>query len=391
MHDSLNLTFGVELECIVAFDPAKYEPALADADGILWEKQVSSTLHQEDKLRIISRTHIVRFLRDNGFNTYDVTSHGGDQKWTVTNDASIDIEDGPRAEDGFLECDVEIKSPAMRFCPKALHRVQKAVRLLTRNFDTFLTDSCSLHVHIGNRKEGFPLQTLKHLSMLTAIFEHQLNSFHPAHRIGNLQAKGPSAVFKGQNPWDTVQAIQHCGSKEELVLLYVNKEGFIDRCFAHNLCPMVSGPHKTIEFRQHEGSLDEPEIMNWIQVAGGMVDAMHEISAFSLGRLISTCAFDPRFTVSDLLLRLRMETLIPYYSGRLHAHRRPEPIWVCGSMGENAEAVPRMRHGPERWDEMEGRHRLERFQELGRLQELDQRHELERRRELERPDEEIDS
>ena len=384
----LNLTFGVELECIICFDPAIFEPALKPADGILWTQESSPHLPRESKLSILFRQHVGDFLTRKGFPTYDVTSQEGDQKWTISNDTSIDIQDGPRAIDGYLECDIEIKSPALRFCAKALRRVEQVVRLIAREFDASVNTSCGLHVHVGNRKKGFPLQTLKNLCMLTTMFEHQLNSLHPAHRIGNHHAKGPSAVFRGQNPWDTLQKIQGCESKHKLVRLYANDEGLLDRRFAYNICPMVLGPHKTIEFRQHESTLEWSKIVNWIQVAGGIVEAMHEIDAFCLAQLISTCAFDHKFTITDLLPRLKMDELVPCYEGSLHTNERPEPIWVGGLTEGSKEARPRRVQRLERWDEMERRHRVERLAEFERL---DQRQELERRRLLERQDEEVDA
>lgn len=340
MQTPLDLTFGIELECVISFDPAKHRWALPYASGMLWNKRLSSYLHEESKLRFLFREHITKFLIEKGFPTYNVASNGGNQKWTVTHDTSIEIQDGPRVGDGFLECDIEIKSPAMRFCPKALRQIKKVVRLLRRNFDMSMNESCGFHVHIGNRKKGFPLQALKHLCMLTAMFEHQLNSLHPAHRIGNLHAKSPSAAFKGQNPWDTLIKIQGCETKDALVLLYANNDGRLDRCFAYNLCPMVTHPNKTIEFRQHEGTLDVSKIMIWIGLAGRMVDAMHKTSTEDLAQLISTCAFDPTYTVSELLFGLKMGELIPFYSVQLHEHQRPEPLWNFESREENAEVAP---------------------------------------------------
>ena len=394
MHDPLNLTFGVEIEFIVSFDPTEYEEGLSQWDGILWEKQPVTKYRHDSALRTLLRHHIVQLLSASGFPTHEVTAPEGDQKWTVTNDTSILTHDDPGK--GIMECDVEIKSPAMRLCPKALRRVHGVLSLLLPYFDTYVNASCGLHVHIGNQRAGFPLQTLKNLSMLTAMFEHQLNSFHPSERLDGLHAKGPSKVFKGQNPWDTVQAIQNCAAERQLLYLYANEDG-LDRNLAYNLCSMAAGPRKTIEFRQHEGTLDAVKIINWIQVAGGLVNAMHEISGFELGRLFSVCAFDPRYTAIDLLLRLKMHNLVPYYQGRLHTHLRPEPIWVAGRGGGRSGAARRVRSGDDRWEEMENRHvfeirweemenrhKLERFREIEKLEELDNAHELERRRELDR-------
>ena len=396
MHNPLNLTFGVEIECIVSFDPKTYEDILSQAEGILWQKeeQPATKYSRDSGLRTLLRRHVTEVLSKEGFPAYAVTSTEGDQKWTVTNDTSIITNDHP-GEKGFLECDVEIKSPAMRLRPKALRRVNDVLCLLTSQFNMYVNASCGLHVHIGNQRAGFPLQTLKNLSMLTAMFEHQLDSFHPSDRLGSLHAKGPSKAFKGQNPWDTVQVIQNCVTKKQLLLLYANEEG-LDRNFAYNISSMAAGLRKTIEFRQHEGTLDAMKIINWVQVAGGLVNAMHEINGFELGRLISDNAFDPRYTAIDLLRRLKMENLVSYYEGRLHTHPRPEPVWVAGSARGKSEAVPRVHSSDDwwgmenqytfdsRWEKMEGRHKLERIRELKKLEELEFIRELERRWELER-------
>ena len=394
MQNPLHLTFGVEIEFIVSFETNKYEKGLPHGNGILWEKEPLTEYSHDSALRTLLRHHIIELLSENGFPAYEVTEEGGDQKWTVTNDTSIITNDNPG--EGYLECDVEIKSPAMRLCPKALRRVNNVVSLIIPNFDTYVNVSCGLHVHIGNQRAGFPLQTLKNVSVLTAMFEHQLDSFHPADRLDSLHAKGPSKVFQGQNPWDTVQEIQKCASEGQLVFLYANDKG-LDRNLAYNLCSMADGPRKTIEFRQHAGTLDAVKTMNWIQVAGGLVNAMHEISGFELAQLITDCAFQPRYTAIDLLLRLNMGNLAPYYEGRLHTHLRPEPIWVAARVKEKSKAARRVSSGDDRWEEMENRHafeirweemenrhKLERFRELDKLEELEHSHELERRRELDR-------
>ena len=227
--------------------------------------------------------------------------------------------------------------------------------------------------------------------MLTALFEHQFNSLHSADRIGNLTAKAPSAVFKGQNPWDSVVAVQGCRSRGQLVRMFASDGGHgLDRCFAYNLLPLVVGPHRTIEFRQHKGTVHGAEMISWVQVVGGIVSAMHEISTEDLTRLISTCAFDRTFTVLELLRRLKLDALSTFYRGRLYVHLRPEPLWVPGRKDVAAEVGPRRLTEMERWEEMEKRHRAERRRELERLERrhemerLERRHEMERQWELER-------
>ena len=122
-----------------------------------------------------------------------------------------------------------------------------------------------------------------------------------------------------------------------------------------------------------------------------MVDAMHGTRAADLAQLIHNSAFDPRFTVPDLLLKLKLKALVSFYSGRLHVHLRPEPIWARAWTKEDADAKPQKPRALERLEELERRHDIDRLEELKKCKELDERHELERRRELKRQDEEVDA
>ena len=360
MPDPLHLTFGVEIECVVVFGPDEFEAAIPLAEGFLWDKQQSLRLAHDDKLRIICRNKVIQILRDHGFQTYGYNHSGvqkGDQKWTVEPDASVVIEDGRRV-DGYLECDVEIKSPALRFCPEALKRLKRLVSVLKAQFRVEVNASCGFHVHVGNRRSGFPLQTLKHLCMLTAMFEHQFNSLHSPDRVGNNpSAKAPSALFRGQNPWDTVAEIQDCRSRGQLVRLIASDGRGLDRCFAYNLLPLVvAGAQRTIEFRQHRGTVQAAEMIGWVELVAGVVDAMHHIGTDCLTGLISTCAFDRKFTVLELLGRLNLGASSTFYRGRLHVHPRPEPLWVPGRKRKDvvAEAGPRrLLTGGARWEGLE--------------------------------------
>ncbi|KAI7504949.1 hypothetical protein KC347_g8171 [Hortaea werneckii] len=51
-------------------------------------------------------------------------------------------------------------------------------------FYPFVNGSCGLHVHVGNQKDGFPLQTVKNLLTVFALCEHQIDMLHSIQRIG---------------------------------------------------------------------------------------------------------------------------------------------------------------------------------------------------------------
>ena len=405
MTTPLSLTFSILIKCIICFDPSKLEPGLNVCEGALWDKNFRHQIPHDTKLRTIYRQHLVDVFRRADLRTYDVVhpeSDDQDQAWSVAPDAALAVTDGVR-DDGFVECDVEIKSPVFRFCPRALRRIEKVCRVL-RKLDSFVDDSCAFWVRIGNcgkGKGGFPLQTLKHFCMLTALFEDQINSLHPPHRVvGNASAKPPSVLFRqglgqgrgqNQNPWDWIAIIQRCKSLRDLVMLFAGSEKRLDREWAYDFVPLLiegqGPPHRrTIEFRQHKGTLEWTEMMAWVQVAGGLVLAAHGTSADRMARFISTCAFDGKFTVFDLFGRLKLGALKRFYLGGRYAHLRTEPIWILEE--EEEEEGPRTGKGLEWWEEVERRHQVERGQQLRRLDELDKRHEIERQRVLEKRNEE---
>ncbi|MCJ1457264.1 hypothetical protein MMC28_007631 [Mycoblastus sanguinarius] len=336
MDDPLRLTFGIELECIVRYDPSIYESGLAHGDGILWLK---GAYLAENRLAILARHHMVNVIRSEGHPTYELRESGL-HKWTVATESSIEI-DTDRPFDGYNYCDVEIKSPAYDYSVESLVAVQEVIHLLTREFDVILNETCGLHVHVGNQRKGFPLQTLKNFSILTTIFEPQLNSLHPPERVagpdpksiaGNEYTKCPTSAYKGTGPWDTALLIQECKTKQELVLRHQQYPGGgYDRFFAYNLGHQVFDNRKlnTIEFRQHRATLDTREIATWVRLTCGLVNYAHNADFEDITRLIDDCALDSNFFVAHLLSMLRLNDIAKYYDVRgCWLHERPDWAWV---------------------------------------------------------------
>jgi len=332
MFQSLELTFGLELEFIVRYDPSKYEAALGFRK---WDPRT----RRETKFEIILRDHIIKELKGIGIPICERREKPTIQKWVITSDESIDCDNEPNC------VGIEIKSSAYNLSEAALTQVEAAIKSLNDKFDIFVNESCGLHVHVGNQRKGFQLQTLKNFCMLTTIFERQLNSLHPPDRVSGLGmsfAKGPTQAFKGINLWDTALLLQSAPNHRKLIQRYATKGKDRDRNQAYNLMPLVDEPlYNTIEFRQHEATTEPSAIRKWIELTCGLVTKAHSIPLDHLTQLILDFAFDPRppgVSIIDLLHSLQLHGAADYYSHRvLYKHPRPGHAWVDSTLEDGID------------------------------------------------------
>lgn len=245
-------TFGVELEFIVRYRIDDYEPARALGEGIL--RPINPYSRQ---FGAILREHIITILRVAGFDVNDVLSKTDYQKWTVATDGSISWDD-LEMSCGFDFYGIEVKTPALYYSDEALTQIQKVIILIKSHFEVLVNQSCGLHVHVGNGDAGFPLQTLKNIGMLTTVFERQIDMIHPLHRLASLYARRVACQFRRMGPFERAQRIIDIETLEELIDCYhLQSSGVREGYIAYNFLNLVSTrPLNTVEFRQHEGSLD---------------------------------------------------------------------------------------------------------------------------------------
>lgn len=337
MEPPLNLTFGVEFEFVVRYNPDDYEPYKSAANDILWRGTGEQQFyHEEEKLPIMVRSHIIAALSKHGFPVNLYGRHGvpemGYQKWGLVTDGSIKA--GARIMDpkwnGSKFTGVELQTPAFLFSAYAMDQIEKVLKLLTLHFDVFVNPSCGLHVHVGNAHAGFPVRTVKNFCMLTSIFERQFNSLHPKHRIENLYAKPPGRVFVPPvSPWDTVLAIDALNTIPDIVERFSTYDSCIDTAVAYNLANLQYTTKRTIEFRQHAATLDPVAVLMWVETVTGLVSLAHQTPYPAFVELIEEHINDDSFLVTDLLHALNLHKVADYYAQRgIYTHPRQEWEWV---------------------------------------------------------------
>ena len=128
--EGLNLTFGVELEFVVAYRAAQYTnlPPHRDPDSAV-------------------RAHIIYLLQEAGFSTNGLTPPLNYELWTVGTDGSIEAEpDDPLLpqwnEFGFSA--VELITPTFFWSQSAIafQHLERALQIIQQEFTAFTNGSC---------------------------------------------------------------------------------------------------------------------------------------------------------------------------------------------------------------------------------------------------------
>lgn len=308
----LVLTFGVELEFITRYNPEDYLVKLPAVEGKSWPIQNGDPICR----------HMIQILNENGFSTNEpkITDFS---KWTVTTDITV----FPRDLSGNWSA-IELKSPILVCSAPSLKKVESVVKLLVSKFQLYTNNTCGMHVHVGNENRGFDLDTLKNFCSLITVFEHQLKSLHSPARLQYPYLKPMKMAFNpSASPWENLSTINNLETLDDLILLFHRREDDIvayDRNFAFNFLnlsnlnysyfhPDLDEPLRTIEFRQHRGTLDPKLILNWITLAYKLIDVSYNGRA-GLRDLIEKHIDNTKYTVMDLFNDLNLPELAEFYA-----------------------------------------------------------------------------
>jgi Putative amidoligase enzyme len=219
-------------------------------------------------------------------------------RWIVTEDTTIKHPplEGLRTVYEFQE--VEMQSPAYLMTEGSLREVQRVCHLITCTYRTYSGSSTGLHVHVGNSTRAFTLETVQNVVAILFAFEPQLDTLHPEHRRKNgyclpLRSNSRLALRMLEEKIDLrdiLDEIYKTTSINQLIKLMSASDGsgykmgvnlgnllepYVDeRCSFHR---PDNDLKKTIEFRQHEGTLDPEAVYNWAKVCVNIVEFAQEV------------------------------------------------------------------------------------------------------------------
>ncbi|KAH0553415.1 hypothetical protein GP486_006513 [Trichoglossum hirsutum] len=250
--------------------------------------------------------------------------------WCVTTDTAITVP-LPSETGGYdtFFVGVVVNSRVLSADWAGYVELQNAVRAITGRFTTGVNESCRFRVYVGNKgRSKLDLWTLKTLAGLMAGWEPQMNSLHPAHRCHPGSESPPlsnMARLHGKTRSQRVMAIDACDNTDELFRLLAKDRGMpvID---LNRPCPSDHALYRTVEFRQHEGTLEEDRMVMWVRLAAGMVKGAFEVSDRFCSNLMN--GKGANFTILELLRSLGMHDIADYYKDKLHWHE-----WASESGG----------------------------------------------------------
>lgn len=349
MARNLNLTFGVELEFLLSYFEEPLPQRITDGikAGRISEDDITSLRNQESSAH---RAKLVPVLRSVGLavNDYGEPNYQNSpvyKKWTVEGDGSVHPGQSmletmkpqwangsrttltPEMRAALRYVDVEIVSPVLTYGNAAFIEVGTAVKAIVSRFPVYVNESTGFHVHVGNQSFGFSLPTLKNVARLASCFEDQFNELYPVHRLANEYCVLPRWAFEPneRNPQKIMEIIGKIDTLEKFQTQFCAQRdcrGVIHNWRAYNFgnAVMPESKKKTIEFRQHQGSLDPQEIQRWILVTCNIVKVAHDASEGAILQMLMRHSNRANFTILDLLCVFGLQSVAMLYEGHIYHH-----------------------------------------------------------------------
>ena len=349
MAGTLNLTFGVELEFILSYFEEPFPQRIIDGikQGRISEEDIINLRRQENGAQ---RARLVPVLRSAGLavNDYGEPDHQNSpayKKWTVEGDGSVQPEPSmyetmnpqwangsrtlltPEMRAALRYVDVEIVSPVLTYGNAAFLEVGTAVRAIVSRFPVYVNESTGLHVHVGNQSFGFPLSILKNVAMLVSCFENQFNQLHPAHRLTNDYCALPRWAFEPneRNPQKIAEIIGEIETISRFQWWFCAERSFRGvhnnwRAYNFGNAVTTTSKKKTIEFRQHRGSLDAQEVQRWILVTCNIVKIAHDANEGAILQMVRRYSNRTNLTILDLLRAFGLQNVAMLYEGHVYQH-----------------------------------------------------------------------
>ncbi|CAG8953834.1 hypothetical protein HYFRA_00006726 [Hymenoscyphus fraxineus] len=350
------LTFGVELELLIACRtrPEAPDPDLGDPrsiDGIVDALQYSYTDTEWVNRQEQVQKHVGNVLKSAGLNVHPgLEGIPNMEDWIVKDDFSV-----RSYETQYQFMQVEVVSPPFYSSKEAISQVGAVCDLLTSKYRIVCNETTGLHCHVGYGDHGFAPRVLSNLFATIWTFYPLLDSLHPSRRRGdhpkNKKSYFPSikrfsklARYVEDLPDANMAGLKqiletrdNVSPEEVLELMQPAIAGY--GRLAYNISnlaawfnfttPRMDNPRikKTVEFRQHEGTLASQRIKSWIKVCQGLVKFAEKVDAAALDKFLLRHINDDQdtdYTVFDLLKAIALPEEAAFYKQWFHEH----PGWL---------------------------------------------------------------
>ncbi|KAL9090062.1 MAG: hypothetical protein Q9159_002230 [Coniocarpon cinnabarinum] len=331
-------TFGLELELLIICPVDDLRSRLPEELKNLSINGIRRRLHEPTEFG--GREHIIREMVQESLRSANLkvnsarSNNESIQEWSVEPEPAI-ITGNER--DQYPDCvvvGIEVKSGALDFTAASLATVVTGIQAIKSDFPVAVNESCGLHVHVGMTEESsglqqkFDLQTCQGLMVLHLLFEDEINRLHPGHVLtGHEWPQLFRARLQQTLSGDAVaaaRAVLEIRSWKDFFGIISNIDH--DRNIVVNFQNLkFQDTIQTIEFRQHEGSMDIEQVLRRIQLCIMLTHWSKEVKKAEL--MNYAWAVENNFSL-DILQLLRnvgmpAET-VAFYGNRLFDHGMSE-------------------------------------------------------------------
>ncbi|TGO13766.1 hypothetical protein BTUL_0064g00100 [Botrytis tulipae] len=247
------LTFGVELEFLIATVPKGDEnPHPSDPREVDARILANFDSINYDIERTLEEVGIPATVKESEYGNPQEVSAAGATDWILKTDITV----CPGAQDSntrkYFEYGMEMASPPYYYDDAARRAVETVVREMRNSYLVRANETTGLHVHVGMGYRGFAWPILRNFLAIAWTYElpQRIQT-----RLTRLEFLNRILSFT-----DNKQLDDEMGSRSS---------GFN----ISNLAPpfLSSFGKRTIEFRQHPGTLDLESILNWVHICVKLV------------------------------------------------------------------------------------------------------------------------
>jgi len=178
---------------------------------------------------------------------YEGHHHNTRSNWKIVSDASV--------HGGW-----ELVSPILDTKSGAFKDIQKVCAALNEA-GASVNRSCGFHVHVDAR--GAELGTIKNIVKFFYKFEPQFDKVVSDSRRNNRFCQSNRVYFRDTN--DCFNQVDQCRTIYEL-------RGLFRWNRYHKLNLESLERHGTVEFRQHQGTIDADKMIAWVKLCVGVVE-----------------------------------------------------------------------------------------------------------------------
>jgi hypothetical protein len=199
----------------------------------------------------VTREQLVAKLREAGIEVQSEDyNHRTRTWWKIVRDGSI------RGENSF-----ELVSPPLKG-EDGINQIKRVCEVLVQ-LNAKVNKSCGFHVHFD--AENLTLQTWKNLTWNYYMLEEEIDKMMPPSRRGNSNNYCQSLRTRVENQ-NLQREIDECQTLMDL------SRKMTDRSRYFKLNYESYWRHKTVEFRQHSGTVEFEKISNWIKILNRIIN-----------------------------------------------------------------------------------------------------------------------